>query len=261
MRFPLRVFVTFYTLILIGCSTNSIDRDTVFQTSTIDALLAGVYDGETTFGEIRKNGDFGIGTFDALDGEMILLDSIVFQVGFDGSVTEIDDSITTPFANSTFFEADKTIVLENLITSFADLEKFIDEQIPTTNLFYAIKIESEFPYIQTRSVPRQSKPYPPLAEVVGKQNKFEFENITGTVVGFRSPDFVAGINVPGYHLHFLSAAHDSGGHILEINLAAGTQILLDPTPRFTLELPEKGDFLDTNLGEDKSAELEKVEKN
>jgi len=81
------------------------------------------------------------------------------------------------------------------------------------------------------------------------------------VVGFRSPDFVAGMNVPGYHLHFLNAARDGGGHILEIALAAGMRIELDPTPRFALELPESGDFLDTKLDEDKSAELEKVEKN
>ena len=260
MKFLFRSVVVFCGIFLASCAVTT-DRDSLFQTSTIDALLAGVFDGETSFGEIRAHGDFGIGTFDALDGEMILLDGTVFQVAFDGSVNVVDDVVTTPFANSTFFDPDIEIILDEPIASFAELEKFLDSQIESPNLFYAIKIESEFPQIKTRSVPRQNRPYPPLAEVVAEQNKFDFENVAGTVVGFRSPDFVAGVNVPGYHLHFLNAARDAGGHILEIALDPGTKIELDPTPRFALALPESGDFLDTNLAADKSAELEKVEKN
>ena len=261
MKFAPKILAIFCGIILTSCATAPIDRDSIFQTSTIDALLAGVFDGETNFGEVRENGDFGIGTFDALDGEMILLDGTVFQVAHDGSVNVIDDETTTPFANSTFFDPDIEIILDEPIASFTALEEFLDSKIATKNLFFAIKIESEFPRIETRSVPRQNRPYPPLAEVVAEQNKFEFENVAGTVVGFRSPAFVAGVNVPGYHLHFLNAERSAGGHILEIALAAGTKIELDPTPRFALELPESGDFLDTNLAEDKSAELEKVEKN
>lgn len=247
------------TFVLAGCST--VDRDALFQTSTIDALLAGVYDGETTFGEVRRNGDFGIGTFNALDGEMILLDGKVFQVSFDGAVNLIDDATTTPFANSTFFDTDQSIILDEVIGSFAELEEFLDGQISSDNLFYAIKISGEFPSIQTRSVPRQNKPYPPLAEVTAKQNKFEFENTSGTIVGFRAPAFVAGVNVPGYHLHFLNSERSGGGHVLGVSLASGTVIEIDSTPRFSLALPTSGDFLKTNLEEDKSAELEQVEKN
>lgn len=45
----------------------------LFQYSTLEALLGGVYDGEVTVGELLTHGDFGLGTFNSLDGEMIIL--------------------------------------------------------------------------------------------------------------------------------------------------------------------------------------------
>ena len=66
-----------YTLLvtsffLFGCSTAP--QNVVYQESTVDALLSGVYDGELPLEQLRKHGHFGIGTFDRLDGEMVLLD-------------------------------------------------------------------------------------------------------------------------------------------------------------------------------------------
>ena len=46
----------------------------MFQRSTINALMQGVYDSNTTFeGELKSYGNFGLGTVWALDGEMIEL--------------------------------------------------------------------------------------------------------------------------------------------------------------------------------------------
>ena len=56
--------------------------------------------------ELKKHGDFGIGTFDALDGEMIVLDGVVYQAKADGHIYQAADNLTTPFATVTYFDSD-----------------------------------------------------------------------------------------------------------------------------------------------------------
>ena len=77
---------------------------TIFQASTIDALLDGNYEGDVSFAELGACGDFGLGTFDALDGEMVGLDGAFYQVKADGRAYEVDGRMKTPFAVVTFFE-------------------------------------------------------------------------------------------------------------------------------------------------------------
>ena len=84
------------------------DHDTLYQVSTIDALMQGVFDGVQPVGELKRHGDFGIGTFDALDGEMIVLDGVVYQAKADGRIYPVKDSATTPFATVTHFTKDRT---------------------------------------------------------------------------------------------------------------------------------------------------------
>ena len=132
--------------------------------------------------------------------------------------------------------------------------------MPTGNIFYAIKIEGTFSYIKTRSVPAQEKPYPPLVEVTQNQPIFEFNDVEGTIVGFRCPAYVAGINVPGYHLHFLTKSKDSGGHVLEFEIVEAVASI-DYTSEFLMILPgDDSDFYEVDLTQDKQKELEKVEK-
>src|SRR6202158_1160555 len=72
------------------------DEDkTIFQTSTVDALMEGASQGDMTMGELKTHGDFGLGTFDGLDGEMIELDGKVFQVRADGHAHPVEDSART----------------------------------------------------------------------------------------------------------------------------------------------------------------------
>ena len=63
----------------------------IFQTSTIDALLDGAYDGEISFSQLRDHGDFGLGTFEACDGEMIGSGGGRFCAAVDGSVSPVSD--------------------------------------------------------------------------------------------------------------------------------------------------------------------------
>ncbi len=234
------------------------DQDTLTQISTIDALLNGIYDGETSLKQLVGQGDFGIGTFQSLDGEMILMDGKIFQVTADGKVHVPEDNLKTPFAAVTFFEPD---VLHKTLpdTEYKQLEQQLDTLLPTPNIFYGIKITGTFRKVKTRSVPKQQKPYPALKEVAKNQPVFEFENVKGTMIGFRCPPYVKGINVPGYHLHFLTKDQKGGGHVLNFT-TENVQIAVDYTSRFSLILPEQDNFYSTDLSTDKSKELEKIEK-
>jgi len=234
------------------------DREVLFQVSTIDALLLAVYDGVLSVGELKEKGDFGIGTFDKLEGEMILLDGVCYQVKVDGVAYVVSDDLTTPFASVTFFDQDETVLIEEAV-NLTDLVGILEASLPSKNAFYAVRIDGTFPYVKTRSVPAQEKPYPLLVDVTARQTVFEFENASGTVVGFWTPQFAAGINVPGSHLHFITYDRKAGGHILDLRVE-GAKAELDLTPNIFMALPTAGEFFEVDLTGDLSADLEKVEK-
>lgn len=252
---------TFIVIILCiavgGCTTAPLDQ--VFQTSTIDALLAGVYDGQMTCTELLEQGDFGIGTFDNLDGEMIVLDGTVYQIKSDGKVYRPARSTETPFATVCSFAAEDTAdVVPG--SKYPAVEKIVDVMAPNKNLFCAIRIEGSFKAMKTRSVPAQTKPYPPLKDVTKNQPEFEMTDVKGTIVGFRCPAYVKGINVPGYHLHFLSEDRTQGGHILSFTVKQAN-CAVDVLNRYALVLPtEDESFANTDLSTDRSIDLQNVEK-
>jgi len=241
-------------LLLCGTTYAQEDGRTVYQTSTINALMEGGYDGDTTFGELVRHGDFGIGTFNALDGEMVELDGRCYQVKVDGAVYPVDGAMKTPFAEVTFFEPGIT----SGMTEKADLErleKYLDTLLPSGSLIYAIKIEGSFGYVKTRSVARQSLPYPRLVDAVKGQKTFEFKDIGGTLVGFRFPASLAGLNVAGYHFHFLTSDRKAGGHVLALETGE-ISIKVEGIRNFFMTLPSGK----VTGGGGSSEEVEKVEK-
>lgn len=240
-----------------GCATRG--RDTVTQVATIDALLAGAFDGSMTLDDLLQHGDFGIGTFDRLDGEMVVLDGRVWQVRADGSICEPPRSTTTPFASVIWFKTDKIIPV-NRTLDLAGLQEHINAAGLNSNLMHAIRARGIFASVKTRSVPAQSKPYPTLAEVARRQPVFTASNVTGTLVGFRLPAYVDGINVPGYHLHFISDDRSFGGHVLECVMTAGA-IEADASHQFTMILPaDDAGFGQVDLSVDRSKALHEVER-
>jgi acetolactate decarboxylase len=245
-------------LLLAGCAHHGRGADVLYQTSTINALMEGVYDGTASFAELKNNGDFGIGTFNALDGEMIGLDGVFYQVKADGTVLAVADDARTPFSVVKFFSPGKTVEISGS-RDLDGLMRELDALLPTRNTFYAIRIEGTFPRIKARSVPAQHRPYPGLAEAVKNQSVFEFSDIRGTIIGFRSPDFVQGINLPGYHFHFISADRKSGGHLLGCRIE-GAAVALDESGEFHLSLPEGDEFRRSDLGRDRRRELDKAER-
>jgi acetolactate decarboxylase len=231
-----------------GCTRQAAtqERDTMYQVSTFNALSQGVYDGSEAFGALKEHGDVGLGTLNALDGELICIDGTFYQAKSDGSVVAVGDSATTPFAVVTYFDSDRTINAAN-ITSLASYLAALNSSLENRNVMYAIEAHGHFSHIKVRSVPAQQKPYPVLTEAIKNQTVFEFDNIDGTIVGVWFPDYMAGVNVAGFHLHFISDDHKRGGHLLDCS-AADLTTALDLTDDFQMTLPGGADFGRADIG-------------
>src|SRR5271163_3396750 len=234
------------------------DDAEVYQFSTISALLEGVYDGDVTIADILRHGDFGLGTFNHLDGEMVILDGVCYRLRADGSATRAALTDRTPFAAVTRFHTDFEIAIETR-TKEAEVTGAIDRQIESSNLIYAIRITGRFAELHTRTVMEQKKPYTTLTQATEGQAETRFSDVTGVVVGFRTPDYQQGISVAGYHLHFLNSDRTSGGHVLDFSLERG-QVAVSGASQLHLSLPTSGAFLDAQLsGPDLAERISKAE--
>lgn len=207
---------------------------TAFQTGTVNALMDGRFDGDTTVGELLGHGDHGIGTIDRLDGEMVIVDGDAFVVAADGGIRRVPPEARTPFAVVCRFvpfvgaDIDDPVDWDGLMSALHDL--VVDRG------FAAIRVDGEFTDLRLRSVHAQTPPYPSLIEVTRHQAEWSVAAATGTVVGFRFPDGVAGIEVPGHHLHFLSDDRTSGGHVLSLQVETG-RVAVDGGEELHVELP------------------------
>lgn len=231
-------------------------KPALVQIGVIDALLAGGYDGSVPARQLPRLGDVGLGTFDALDGELVLLDGVVFQVPHSGVVRRADPRTTIPFAQVARLGAGRAVPLP-AGGGLKDVEAALDKALGDTNLFAAARVEAVFVALRARSVPRQSRPYRPLAEVAREQSVFEFVGVRGTLVGLRGPDYARGMGVPGWHWHFLNQRRTRGGHVLDLTLESG-QARLAPLRRMELLLPEGG-LGGLDLARDRTRELKAVE--
>lgn len=223
----------------------------------VNALIEGIYEQKLPLSEILKNGDFGLGTFDHLDGEMIILDNRIYQITGDGKVAQVDDTALTPFACVTFYQPLSHDDLEEK-TPYPEFLEWLQRLFPSPNLCYAIRIEGIFAQVRVRSVPKQES-YRPLVEVAAEQPVFESCDIEGTLAGFFTPVFMGSVNVPGLHLHFLSRDKKYGGHLLSCiprKVRAGVQFLT----RVEVSLPLSFDFLTCDFLRDTEKDIEKAEK-
>lgn len=252
---PIRQLLAVAVALLAGCAA---PRNSVTQVCTIDALLAGAYDGQMSCGTLLRKGDFGLGTFDRLDGEMVLLDGRMYQVRADGRVVSPAASVTTPFAVVMKFRPERRHEFSGGMT-FLEFQARLDALLPGTNVICAFRLTGAFRQMKTRSVPVQTRPYVPLVGAARHQAVFELGSCRGTLVGFRMPDFVKGINVPGCHVHFLTDGRQAGGHVLDFTLEDGT-LELAVCPQLDLLLPKDAALGGIDFSRDRSKELEQVEK-
>jgi acetolactate decarboxylase len=210
------------------------DDDTVFQTSTIAALVDGAYDGDLTFGELARHGDFGLGTLQQLDGEMIALDGTFYAARADGTVSVIPPDTRTPFAVVVPWRTEQVLttkpgfpgmrktpgVLDHVL-SLEAIGAEIDRAMPPDGNILAVRVKGRFSRVQARSVPKQQPPYPPLSEVARQQVIFEWNDLDATLVGFRFPASARGFELVGYHWHVLSDDRARGGHLLDCTMISG----------------------------------------
>jgi len=233
-----------------------VEHHTVFQVSTSAALVKGVYQGCVTVGALKKHGDFGLGTFDALDGEGLMLEGHVYQARGDGSVIEAMDSATAPFWVSAEFEADRIATLGH-VDGWEDLCSQVDRHRMSQNLFAAIRIDGTFDEIHYR-VACRSAPGTDLVTATSHQAEFTLKNLRGTLLGFWSPAYARTFNIPGYHLHLLSDDRKHGGHVLGLR-ARDLRLGIMDANNLVMALPESPQFLQADLTADPTAALSKAE--
>ena len=234
--------------------------ESIYQVALLQSLAQGYFDGSITVADLKEHGDTGIGTFDGLNGEMIVLNGVVYQAIGDGSVVIPADDETVPFSNVTFFEEDLTLPLSDIpdmAALQASLNEYVDEH--GANLFYMVKVPGTFSSIKVRSEFKQEKPYRNLdVALAADQNEFDFKHITGTMVGLYCPDYMGDLNSVGWHFHFLTEDLSQGGHVLQVSVEEATA-LLDATPGFELYLPEDEAFQNMELSKDMDEAIHKAE--
>ena len=229
----------------------------LFQASTIGVLLEGNYEGDVSFADLAERGDLGLGTLDHLDGEMIALDGRFYRADIEGAVSEVGPEQRTPFAVVTRFDPAINFDLKQSLFHM-ELLAALDQHLPDGAPSAAVRLDGHFDLVRARSVPRQEPPYRPLTDVVGEQHVFELTEVEGTMMGFRFPDYAEGIEVSGYHLHFITADRRRGGHVLD-SQAAGLEVGLDPSSDLHVELPQGIELAAPELAGETHAALDRVE--
>lgn len=229
-------------------------RHEVFQTGLMGALLDGIYDGDCTIEHLLTRGDFGVGTFNALDGEMIILDGVCYRLSSDGTVRPATGGEKSPFAVVTSFVPHVSLALAQPQTR-EQIASLLDELTPSDNYLYAFRIRGEFEFVRTRTVARQSKPYRRLIEVTKGEPVQNFTAIAGApalagdVVGFLTPVYQQGIGIAGDHAHFISSSREQGGHVLDYLVVSGVLDVCIGTD-LHLELPRTSEFERADLDDD-----------
>ncbi|HSK51000.1 MAG TPA: acetolactate decarboxylase [Solirubrobacterales bacterium] len=217
----------------------------LFQASTVAALLEGAFEGDLSFAELAEHGDIGLGTLNGLDGEMIALDGGFYRADVDGAIHPVPPEAKTPFAVVARFAPTIEEDLQGPIPQI-ELFDYIDHLVPDASVSCAIRIDGRFSGLRARSVPAQSPPYRPLVEVVAEQRVFELSEVEGTMLGFRFPTYAEGVEIGGYHLHFIDADRERGGHVLD-GVAEQVRLRIDVSNELHIELPPGVDLADPGL--------------
>ncbi|MDS7927959.1 acetolactate decarboxylase [Acinetobacter sp. V91_7] len=247
----------------VGKAHNTIAPDNhLYQYGIADAFIEGLYKGSKSIGEIKEHGNFGLGAPDLLDGELILVDGKFYQTTSTGQTHIVSDEFKTPFSFVTFFKPDQSFSISQQMSQEQFFD-FINNKLRSLNKMYAIKITGKFKSIRTRAFPpvnAQQAPYfTPLYNMMDKQVELNYENTSGTLVGYRLPEFLNGINIGGYHFHFLSQDQKQGGHVLGFD-GSNLKIELAELKKFDLETPQDQDFQKFNFSKpDSSGKIHQVE--
>ena len=207
----------------------------LFQTSTIEALLGGAFEGDVSLSELLQHGDLGLGTLNGLDGELIVIEGDAWQANAECKLIRASGSARTPYAVVTAFSPGAPVGLHGLLRH-ADLGQALGHRLKDMTSPTAVRIAGRFDHVRVRSVPKQRRPYPRLAEALAQQHVSDLRGVSGTMVGFGFPDALDGIEMIGWHLHFATDDRTRGGHVLDFTLEHGVAHVDDAT-ELKVELP------------------------
>jgi acetolactate decarboxylase len=233
------------------------DHHGVFQVSTSGALVDGLYQGAVTVGDLLTHGDLGLGTFEDLDGEMVVLDGHCYRVRGPGDVSEAAHDALTPYASVVQFSVDHTQHLQD-VTSWSDLITRLDGLRDTDNDFFAWRIHGVIDRLELRAACRHD-PGTPLVEAVQDQIVFTLEDTRATVVGFWSPEFAPALAIPGYHLHALTDDRSQGGHVFDLQ-ARSLHVEAHRVADLRVVFPETDAYLEADLSPDATQALDATER-
>ena len=239
---------------------NSKKFHTLYQIALFQSVALGEYYGAITVGEFCRHGDFGMGIFEGVNGELILLDGVVYQALSDGSVAVPDDNSLIPYGNAAFFTPD-IVLPPSSASNIAELEDSLTAEIKKhgINQFYFAKISGIFPHVAVRSELKQEEPYRMLNIALRTdQRKYEYENLSGTIIGLYCPSYMQSMNAPGWHFHFISQDHSKGGHMTAAELDH-CSIEICKMSRLVVDIPDSDTFNSRDLGKDLMAAIREAE--
>jgi len=229
------------------------------QASTVNAVLQGIYDGEMTFGDLKKYGNFGVGYFDKMGGEVLAVDGVFYRIKSDGLTEVVQDSDKTPFFAVTSFTAN-TDNFTNRKFDYEGFKEYLLTMMPRKKSFYAVKATGVFDSIDARTFLRQAAPYPAIDQVIDTQTEIKYTNTEGTLIGFYTPEYMEGISIPGFHFHFISKDKSRGGHVRSISVNQITIEFIE-LPILQIIFPTNTQYQEANLEMTKSMkkDLQKLE--
>ena len=233
----------------------------IYQASTLQALALGYTRPVVTVEELLEHGDTGLGTFENVDGEMIVLDGVCYQAKQDGSIMRSEDSAGVPFAVAGFVKDGRTFKIDekkDLAAIKLELTLRIEEDFGLNSIHIA-RIDGLFDTVHARAGAPYRSQHVSLKDILSKTQKdFSFERLHGTLVCVYYPDYMDGINASGWHMHFVSEDKKHGGHVFEATLSSG-ECLLQKMDRIEIQLPREAAFDTYSLKEASQDEIEEVE--
>lgn len=247
----------------------NIPQDTSYQFGTIDFMVRGLITGTATVADVKKVGNMGVGTFDYVDGEMMVLNGQVWRFQSDGSMTEAADNLKSPFANVTTFIPNITTNLAGGL-NYAAFRPAADASLNDLDLVWAVTVHGTFDTMTTRAPPPGvcNPTCPGLLAILASQLLFTRTQVAGTMVGFRYPLVygkplsaavnAGGLQTDGWHFHFLSDDHTYGGHVINFSTGADTVMRADDKREFHLMQPGAGKKERNNRDDDDERNVSEV---
>ncbi|VVC75399.1 Alpha-acetolactate decarboxylase [Aquicella siphonis] len=204
----------------------------LFQLGNASALFSGAIEGEITYRQLKTKGDFGLGTFNGIRGEMVALDGNFYKIGQKGETIPVNPDWKTPFVELVTFSQNKAVHFD-MVRDYVVLKQSISSKLENKNIPYAIKVTGIFKFLKLRS--RSPRVALRTQDVI--EETYFVENVKGTLVGFWFPEYLLSLTVPEFHFHFIADDRRLSGHVLELK-AENVDVTINRINQIELAFPQ-----------------------